>query len=137
MNDASLLPKRIRRCEVSDLVFAEELAEVRSSLRAIYEAILLICRRLPESALGSAPADVLMLPPWHENPQTGNVLPPPRGLAIEQAGLGAYRMKLSLLAAEELAAVHSAQTRLCEHREALLKRESARAATLKKTGPVL
>ena len=78
-----------------------------------------------------------MLPPWHESPQTGNVLPPPRGLALDQIGLGAFRMKLSLLAAEELAAVHSAQTRLCEHREALLKREAARAAALKKNGPTL
>ena len=95
MNDTDFLPKRIRRCEVSDLVFCEEMAYHRASLRALYEAVLLLCRRLPESALGSAPADVLMLPAWFECPETANVLPPPPDLDLDQKGLEAVR-KVSL-----------------------------------------
>lgn len=137
MNDADFIPKRIRRCEVSNLVYADELAYHRALLRALYEALLFVCRRLPNSDLGSAPADVLMLPPWHESPQTGNVLPPPLGLAVDQTGLGAFRLKLSLLTAEELAEYHRIQNRLPEQREKLTKRETERAARIKKDGPTL
>jgi len=135
MNDTDLFPKRVRRCEVSSLIFAEELAYHRASLRALYDAVLLLCRRLPESALGSAPADALMLPPWHENPKTGNVLPPPPGLDLDQKGLGAFRLKLTLLAADQLSEIHRIQNCLAEHNEKILKREAERAARLKKDGP--
>lgn len=137
MNDASLLPKRIRRCEVSDMVFAEELTDLRAAVRALYESLLLVCRRLPESALGSAPADMLMMPPWYESPCTGDVLPPPLGLVLDQSGLGAFRFKLSLLSPEQLAELQSRQTRLPEQLEKLRKREADREKQLKQGGPRL
>lgn len=137
MSDINLLSKRVRRTEVSDLTLTEELVEVRASLRALYEAVLHIAKRLPPAALGSTAADVLMTPPWFKNEPTGNVLPPPSGLDLQQAGLGSLRFKLTLLTAEQLAEFHRCQFRAAELMEKLRKREIERAARLKKDGPTL
>lgn len=134
MINTDLLAKRIRRCEVSDLVILDELLDLRASQRAIYDTLLVISRRLPPATLGSAPADILMLPPWYESPKTGNLLPFPAGIDTEKPGLGALRLKLSLLTAEELAAFRAAQTRIADHNETLQKREKERDAILKKGG---
>lgn len=134
MINTDLLPKRIRRCEVSDLIFLDELLDVRASLRAIYDTLLVVSRRLPPATLGSTPADLLMLPPWYEAPKTANLLPFPAGIDIEKPGLGALRFKLASLAAEELAAFRAAQNRIADHKDTLLKREKERDAILKKGG---
>jgi len=135
MNDINLLSKRVRRGEVTELALAEEVSEIRASLRAVYEAIILISRRLPPATLGSDPADVLMLPPWHDSPKTGGVLPPPRGLDLEQKGLGSLRATLSLLLAEQLAEVHRCQERHVVLLDTLLKREAERELKLRKFTP--
>ena len=134
MIDPNLLPKRIRRCEVTDLVIFEEFADIRASLRALYETLLLICRRLPPAAVGADPADVLMVPPWYESPQTGNLIPFPAGIDTEYPGLGALRHKLGFMTEDQLAAFRAAQVRVAKHREALLQREKEREVRLKNKG---
>lgn len=137
MSDINLLSKRVRRTEVSNLALAEEVVEIRSSLRALYEAVLLVSKRLPPSTLGSSAADVLMTPPWYLNKRTANVLPPPSGIDLQQSGIGPLRLKLSLLTEEELAEFHRCQFRAAELLEILRSRETERAAKLKKEGPAL
>jgi len=132
----NLIAKRVRRCEVSDLVFTDELTDLRSAVRALYEAVLLISRRIPRATLGSDPADILMMPPWYVSPKTGDLLPPPAGLDItqEKQGFSALRLKLSTLTDDQQAAVRAAQNRLPELREMLMKREVEREKQLKQQG---
>lgn len=134
MPDPNILPKRVRRCEVSDLVFAEEIAEIRQAIRALYETLLLLCRRIPASTLGADPVDTLMMPKWFENPKTGNVLPSPRGLDLSQPGLGAYNFRVNLLPPLELAAMHEAQDRIFDLLTKLRQREQDREKELKSKG---
>ena len=134
MNYDSILPKRVRRIEVAALALAEEVQEIRQVHRAIYDAILLISRRLPLSALGSTPSDILMLPPWYQNPATGHVLSPPNGLDLDQQGLGALRLKMTLLTSAEIAEVQRSQRRIHELLEKLRKREAERDKHLGKNG---
>ena len=130
MPEVNILPKRIRRCEVTNLILTEETAEIRNALRAIYESILIICRRLPPTSLGADPVDALMLPAWYQNPKTGNVLPPPRDLDLSKPRLGTYNFRVNLLKPLELAELNQAQKRICELLETLQKREKAREAEI-------
>ena len=134
MSDINILAKRVRRTEVSDLIQAEEIVEIRASMRALYEAVLLISKRLPPAIIGSPVADVLIAPPWYKNELTGDVLPPPSGLDLEQAGLGILRAKLKLLSEEQLAEFHRLQFRAAALLEDLRKKEIERAAKLTKDG---
>ena len=95
MPDPNIIPKRVRRCEVSDLVLAEEVADIRHALRALYETILLLCRRIPPTSLGADPVDTLMQPKWFQNAKAGNVLAPPCGLDLSQPGLGSFNFRVN------------------------------------------
>ena len=136
MNLATPLPKRIRRAEVSTLALTESLIEIRDAQHAIYDAIVLISKRLQCNAGDSTPADILMQPPWYRNPATGHVLPPPPGFDIQQYGLGALRVKLGLLNALQRAEIQRSQKRISDLLEKLKKREAERVKNLGEEGSI-
>ena len=133
MTDPNILPKRIRRCEVANLILTEEVAEIRCVLRAVYESILLICRRLPESTTGADadPVEMLMLPPWLRNPETADMLPPPLHLDLKQIGCENLRQRLDHLSHDEQSAIRTSQIRVFELRTKLKKFEADREVRLK------
>jgi len=136
MSDTDLLAKRVRRCEVVDLDLIDEVVEMRACLRAVYECLAKMQRRLPPASTTAEadPMEILMNPPWHVNEATGNVLPPPFGFDVEQRGLAAFRMRLKQLSEEQRAEVLKAQQRHSKRAEILRKREAERKAKREKTG---
>ncbi len=127
-----MLAKRVRRCEVSNLEQAEDISEIRSALRALYEALIHLARRVPSSSVGADPIDMLMLPPWHKNPATGNILPPPAGLDLDTRGLAAFRYRLEQLTIDEGEVIKQCQERHKRRLETLRTREAERKTQLEK-----
>jgi len=80
---------------------------MKACLRAVYECLAKMQRRLPPASTTAEadPMEILMNPPWHKKPATGNVLSPPVGCDLEQMGLAAFRMRLVQLNEEQRAEV--------------------------------
>ena len=105
---------------------------MRAALRALYEALILLARRVPQSSVGADPVDMLMLPAWYKSPGTKDVLPPPAGLDLDARGLAAYRYRLDQLTIEEREAIKRSQDRHRLRLETLRVREAERKAKIEK-----
>lgn len=131
--NTDMIAKRVRRCEISNLTTAEEIAEIRMALRAIYEALIALSRRVtPIDNFSADPIDILLCPSWHTDEATGNILPPPDGVNIETGKLGAIRLYLNRLSDEQATELSRRRLRHKKHLEMLIKREEEREARLKK-----
>ncbi|MFZ4776712.1 MAG: hypothetical protein ACOYM3_15180 [Terrimicrobiaceae bacterium] len=132
-----LIAKRVRRCEVTELDHAEDIADLKAAVRALYETVLLLARRLPPtSTVGADPFDLLMIPPWFKSPSTGNVLPPPAGLDLETRGLAAFRMRLNALSVSERDEITRCQERHRVRLETLRTREAERKAQMDRSSKI-
>lgn len=131
--EINLIAKRVRRCEVAMLDIAEEIEELRLVNRAIYETLIALSRRVSSSGFRGDPIDLLMLPPWHECPETGDTLPPPVDLDLERRGLAAFRLHLEQLHHDQLCEIERRQQRHKRLLETLRKRERDREVALKRT----